>query len=84
MKKSDRRARKKLKIRLSFDKWLNPELSPLFAWTFIMFFAIALPPFFGLNNSYMQGLILWLLFLMQVGSWFAQALQRYLEVVLHS
>jgi hypothetical protein len=73
--------KKRFKIKFCFDKWLNPELAPLFVWTFIMFFTLSVPPFFGINNTYIQGLILWLLFIMQVGSWFAQSLQRYLEMI---
>lgn len=63
-------------------KWINQEIAPLGLWTFMLFFAITLPPFFGFNNVFMHGIALYLLLVLQTGAWFMAAFQRYIEEVL--
>ena len=63
------------------NKWINPNLAPLFMWAFVAFFAMALPPFFRLDNPFMHGIMLWLILLLQVGFSLASAFSSYMEVV---
>lgn len=61
--------------------WLNFELAHLGVWTFVLFSSIAFPPLFGLSNPAIQGIMIWMLLLMNALSWFSSSFQRYLELV---